>query len=108
MFGAKRKPRDNPTQARYTDSTGMISHPPVCGEVSPERQLRGGLKRETTVSIVRIGLAETKDFSEGWEAIFGKKKKPAKKAASDEEGQAEKSHGAQLPWFQQFHLVAPA
>jgi hypothetical protein len=26
------------------------------------------------VSIVRIGLAETKNFSEGYEAIFGKKK----------------------------------
>jgi hypothetical protein len=36
------------------------------------------------VSIVRIGLAETKGFSDGFEAIFGKKKpattakKPAK------------------------------
>jgi hypothetical protein len=31
------------------------------------------------VSIVRIGLAETKHFSEGYEAIFGKRKekKPA-------------------------------
>jgi hypothetical protein len=27
-----------------------------------------------TVSIVRIGLAETKKFAEGYEAIFGKKK----------------------------------
>ncbi len=26
------------------------------------------------VSIVRVGLAETKNFSEGYEAIFGKKK----------------------------------
>jgi hypothetical protein len=26
------------------------------------------------VSIVRIGLAETKKFSEGYDAIFGKKK----------------------------------
>lgn len=34
------------------------------------------------MSIVRIGLAETKDFSEGWEAIFGKKKKPTKKTAT--------------------------
>ena len=25
------------------------------------------------MSIVRVGLAETKDFSEGYEAIFGKK-----------------------------------
>ena len=35
------------------------------------------------MSIVRIGLAETKNFSEGYEAIFGKKKKPeAKKAGT--------------------------
>jgi hypothetical protein len=36
------------------------------------------------VSIVRIGLAETKHFAEGYEAIFGKKKKPAapRKAAT--------------------------
>jgi len=27
------------------------------------------------VSIVRIGLAETKNFAEGYDAIFGKKKK---------------------------------
>jgi hypothetical protein len=32
------------------------------------------------VSIVRVGLAETKNFSEGYDAIFGKKKAPAKKA----------------------------
>jgi hypothetical protein len=32
------------------------------------------------VSIVRIGLAETKKFSEGYEAIFGKKKKAAPKS----------------------------
>ena len=35
------------------------------------------------MSIVRIGLAETKNFSEGWDAIFGtKKKKPAGKKAA--------------------------
>jgi hypothetical protein len=41
------------------------------------------------VSIVRIGLAETKKFAEGYDAIFGKRqpagaskpKKPAKKPA---------------------------
>ena len=37
------------------------------------------------MSIVRIGLAETKHFSEGYAAIFGKKKpdqeKPAKQNA---------------------------
>lgn len=31
------------------------------------------------MSIVRIGLAETKGFEEGYEAIFGKKKPEAKK-----------------------------
>jgi hypothetical protein len=31
------------------------------------------------VSIVRVGLAETKNFSEGYDAIFAKKKAPAKK-----------------------------
>jgi hypothetical protein len=30
------------------------------------------------MSIVRIGLAETKNFAEGYDAIFNKKKKPAK------------------------------
>ncbi len=34
------------------------------------------------MSIVRIGLAETKNFSEGYEAIFGKKKSAAKKPAA--------------------------
>lgn len=44
------------------------------------------------MSIVRVGLAETKKFAEGYEAIFGKKKaaeeeskpaaKPAKKKAA--------------------------
>jgi hypothetical protein len=28
----------------------------------------------TFVSIIRVGLAETKKFAEGYEAIFGKKK----------------------------------
>ncbi|HVK14990.1 MAG TPA: hypothetical protein VM597_39995 [Gemmataceae bacterium] len=30
------------------------------------------------MSIVRVGLAETKNFSEGYEAIFGKKDDPKK------------------------------
>jgi hypothetical protein len=36
---------------------------------------------EAFVSIVRVGLAETKNFAEGYDAIFGgnKKKSPAKK-----------------------------
>ena len=38
------------------------------------------------MSIVRVGLAETKNFAEGYDAIFNKKKKPAKvpKAAAKE------------------------
>ncbi|MFO0968088.1 MAG: hypothetical protein U0793_21235 [Gemmataceae bacterium] len=44
------------------------------------------------MSIVRIGLAETKKFAEGYEAIFGKKKeepkqeKEAKNKGKEEEG----------------------
>ena len=40
------------------------------------------------MSIIRVGLAETKNFSDGYDAIFGKKtaaapaKKPAKAKAS--------------------------
>ncbi|CAN5279677.1 hypothetical protein BH10PLA2_BH10PLA2_37450 [soil metagenome] len=33
------------------------------------------------MSIVRIGLAETKNFAEGYDAIFSKKKKPKAEAA---------------------------
>lgn len=32
------------------------------------------------VSIIRVGLAETKNFSNGYDAIFGKKKEKAPKA----------------------------
>jgi len=32
------------------------------------------LREVVDVSIVRVGLAETKNFAEGYEAIFGKKK----------------------------------
>jgi hypothetical protein len=39
------------------------------------------------VSIVRIGLAETKKFAEGYEAIFGSKKK---KGAEEKPAQAKK------------------
>lgn len=33
------------------------------------------------VSIVRVGLAETRNFAEGYDAIFGGKKSAAKKPA---------------------------
>jgi hypothetical protein len=43
------------------------------------------------MSIVRVGLAETKDFSDGWDRIFGKKDEPAAPTceAKPEEKQAE-------------------
>jgi hypothetical protein len=34
------------------------------------------------MSIVRIGMAENKNYAEGYEAIFGKKKSVAKKPAT--------------------------
>ena len=48
------------------------------------------------MSIVRIGLAETKKFSEGYDAIFGKKQPGAakpKKAAKKPAGTKAKSAG---------------
>ena len=36
---------------------------------------------DIAVSIIRVGLAETKKFSEGYEAIFGKKKESAQDRA---------------------------
>jgi hypothetical protein len=50
------------------------------------------------VSIVRVGLAETKNFAEGYDAIFGKKKsarpkkaKPAVRASARKRKKAGKS-----------------
>jgi hypothetical protein len=37
------------------------------------------------MSIVRVGLSETKNFAEGYEAIFGKKDPPAEPAAPQAE-----------------------
>jgi hypothetical protein len=47
------------------------------------------LQRRTAVSIVRVGLGETKNFAEGYEAIFGKKedKKKAESASAAEQAQ---------------------
>jgi hypothetical protein len=42
------------------------------------------------VSIIRVGLAETKNFSEGYEAIFGKKKTRAAKKPAAAKGKAAK------------------
>jgi hypothetical protein len=45
------------------------------------------------VSIVRVGLSETKNFSEGYDAIFSKKKSSAKKKAGAKTGAAKKKKG---------------
>jgi len=36
------------------------------------------------MSIIRVGLAETKNYGDGWDAIFGKKKKAAAKTKAAE------------------------
>lgn len=49
------------------------------------------------MSIVRIGLAETKKFAEGWDAIFGKspsKRASATKKAKKAKGAAARKKGA--------------
>ncbi len=62
----------------------------MAGAPEWRRRLHAGDRGPTEgsyVSIVRIGLAETNKFAEGYDAIFGKTraaapaKKPAKKAA---------------------------
>ncbi|MFQ3649708.1 MAG: hypothetical protein SNJ75_05195 [Gemmataceae bacterium] len=35
------------------------------------------------MSIIRVGLSETKDFSEGWDRIFGKKDSQATSETSE-------------------------
>jgi hypothetical protein len=49
----------------------------------------------TFVSIIRVGLAETKHFAEGYEAIFGKKKdKKEEKDKAGAKDEAEKKKDA--------------
>lgn len=43
------------------------------------------------MSIVRIGLAESKDFAEGYDAIFGKKKNAQEKKAEAKKPKAKAS-----------------
>ena len=47
------------------------------------------------MSIVRIGLAETKKFAEGYDAIFGKRKKD--EAAADQPKAAKKPAAKKKP-----------
>jgi hypothetical protein len=42
------------------------------------------------VSIIRVGLAETKNFSEGYEAIFGKRKAKVSKKPAGAKGRIAK------------------
>lgn len=42
------------------------------------------------MSIIRVGLAETKDFSDGYDAIFGKKDKEESKPEEKAETKKEK------------------
>ena len=77
----------------------VTAGPPVgklSGRIAPPYSLTniGGLP----VSIVRVGLGETKDFAEGYEAIFGKKDEkkkaqpaPAEQAKKDEKKDEKKS-----------------
>ena len=46
--------------------------------------------RGDLVSIIRIGLAETKHFSEGYAAIFGKKKKAVPEKPAEAKPDAKK------------------
>ncbi|MFL5338930.1 MAG: hypothetical protein ACJ8F7_02085 [Gemmataceae bacterium] len=45
------------------------------------------------MSIVRIGLAETKNFSNGYDAIFGKKPTAKKSAGKAKTAKARKKSG---------------
>jgi hypothetical protein len=57
----------------------------------PARIRRAVLTEGVFVSIVRVGLAETKNFAEGYDAIFGKKKGgEGKKTKAAAEGAAKK------------------
>jgi hypothetical protein len=49
------------------------------------------------VSIVRIGLAETKNFSEGYEAIFGKKKTSKEQPAAAKKSKKSPSRAKKKP-----------
>lgn len=65
-------------------ATGMVGHRRLMPQ--PAGITPGG----RSVSIVRVGLAETKKFSDGYDAIFGKKK-PAASTAKSQQGKKKKS-----------------
>ncbi len=49
------------------------------------------------MSLLRVGLSETKDFAEGYEAIFGKKAEAKKEEPKVEEGPKPTSEKADPP-----------
>jgi hypothetical protein len=61
---AERSPTDN-----ALDGIAILSH-----SKTAHRPTLPNLTGGTSVSIVRIGLAETKHFADGYDAIFGRKK----------------------------------
>ncbi len=75
---------DNRRRAAYTDRD-----PEAAAAARPAGPdlVEGG----TFVSIVRVGLSETKKFAEGYDAIFGKKKgAEEKKAEKSDTGKKKK------------------
>jgi hypothetical protein len=83
--------RDNRLHFNYTTASdnerpARPLRQPITGRCPRRRGLvtRGG----TAVSIVRVGLGETKKFGEGYDAIFGKNKK---KSAADKKTKAAKA-----------------
>ena len=94
--------RDNAPRLHYTERKERLG-PSTPGELGA-----GGFKGclcpkalgiydgGVFVSIVRVGLSETKNFAEGYDAIFGKKSSgKAKKAeASAQSGKAKKKKNA--------------
>jgi hypothetical protein len=51
---------------------------------------RGQPKRSSHVSIIRVGLAETKKFAQGYDAIFGKPTKQTKTPSAGKKKVAKK------------------
>jgi len=60
------------------------------GARAADRDFEGSI----AVSIVRIGLAETRNFAEGYEAIFGKNKAASVKTSKPAAARAAKSRTA--------------
>jgi hypothetical protein len=67
-FSTPREAERSPVDIRL-DGITLLSHSKLHAR-RHGKNLTGG----TPVSIVRIGLAETKHFADGYDAIFGKKK----------------------------------